>query len=32
MHNRRFSYLTANEILYEKQFDFKRGHSTEQTD
>ena len=29
MYNRLFKYLTANEILYKKQFDFREGHSTE---
>ena len=29
MYNRLFKYLTTNEILYKKQFDFQEGHSTE---
>ena len=28
-YNRLFNYLTANEILYKKQFGFREGHSTE---
>ena len=28
MYNRVLSYLTANEILYKKQFGFQKGHST----
>ena len=27
--NRLFKYLTVNEILYQKKFDFREGHSTE---
>ena len=29
MYNRLFKYLTNNEILYKKQFDFREGHSME---
>ena len=29
LYNRLFKYLTVNEILYQKQFDFREGHSTE---
>ena len=29
MYNRLFEYLTANEILYKKQFGFREGRSTE---
>ena len=29
MYNRLLSYLTANEILYKKRFDFQKRHSTE---
>ena len=29
MYNRLFKYLTTNEILYKKQFQFQKGHSTE---
>ena len=28
MHNRVFKYLTTNEILHKKQFEFQQGHST----
>ena len=29
MYNWLFKYLTKNEILYEEQFGFQKGHSTE---
>ena len=29
MYNRLLTYLTANEVLYKKQFDFQKGHFTE---
>ena len=29
IYNRLFKYLTASEILYEKQFGFRERHSTE---
>ena len=31
MYNRLYSYLTENNILFNKQFGFRAGHSTEHT-
>ena len=29
MYNKLYSYLTENNLLYNKQFDFQKGHSTD---
>ena len=29
MYNRLFKYLTKNNLLFDKQFGFRKGHSTE---
>ena len=29
MYNRLYEYLTKNNLLFDKQFEFKKGHSTE---
>ena len=29
MYNRLYEYLTKNNLLFDKQFEFRKGHSTE---
>ena len=29
MYNRFYEYLTKNNLLFDKQFEFRKGHSTE---